>query len=82
MVAQIVSPSATADLPGLKRTLHTLKGNAGVMGLTVVAQLCHSLETQLAEEASMTQRTLAELRSRWMAITTHVATFVARRVSA
>jgi two-component system chemotaxis sensor kinase CheA len=76
MVAQIVSPSATADLPGLKRTLHTLKGNAGVMGLTVVAQLCHALETQLAEEASMTQRTLAELRSRWAAITTHVATFV------
>jgi len=76
MVAQIVSPSATADLPGLKRTLHTLKGNAGVMGLTVVARLCHLLETQLAEEASMTQRTLAELRSRWMAITAHVATFV------
>jgi chemotaxis protein histidine kinase CheA len=46
------------------------------MGLTVVAQLCHALETQLAEEACMTQRTLAELRSRWTAITTHVATFV------
>jgi two-component system, chemotaxis family, sensor kinase CheA len=76
MVNQIVSPSATADLSALKRTLHTLKGNAGVMGLTVVAQLCHSLETQLAEEASMTQRTLAELRSRWTAITMHVATFV------
>lgn len=76
MVAQIVSPSATADLSSLKRTLHTLKGNAGVMGLTVVAQLCHTLETQLAEEATMTQRTLAELRSRWTAITMHVATFV------
>jgi two-component system chemotaxis sensor kinase CheA len=76
MVSQIVSPSATADLSSLKRTLHTLKGNAGVMGLTVVAQLCHALETQLAEEASMTQRTLAELRSRWTAITMHVATFV------
>jgi two-component system, chemotaxis family, sensor kinase CheA len=76
MVNQIVSPSATADVSALKRTLHTLKGNAGVMGLTVVAQLCHTLETQLAEEASMTQRTLAELRSRWTAITTHVATFV------
>jgi two-component system chemotaxis sensor kinase CheA len=76
MVNQIVSPSATADMSALKRTLHTLKGNAGVMGLTVVAQLCHALETQLAEEANMTQRTLAELRSRWTAITTHVATFV------
>ena len=76
MVNPIVSPSATADMSSLKRTLHTLKGNAGVMGLTVVAQLCHTLETQLAEEASMTQRTLAELRSRWTAITSHVATFV------
>lgn len=76
MVNQITSPSATADMPALKRTLHTLKGNAGVMGLTVVAQLCHTLETQLAEEATMTQRTLSELRSRWNAITTHVATFV------
>jgi HPt (histidine-containing phosphotransfer) domain-containing protein/HAMP domain-containing protein/two-component sensor histidine kinase len=76
MVNQVVSPSAAADLPGLKRTLHTLKGNAGVMGLTVVAQLCHALETQLAEEASMTQRTLSELRSRWAAITTHISTFI------
>jgi len=78
MVNQIVSPSATADPSSLKRTLHTLKGNAGVMGLTVVAQLCHTLEAQLAEEASMTQRTLAELRSRWTAITMHVATFVGK----
>jgi two-component system chemotaxis sensor kinase CheA len=76
MVNQIVSPSATADLQALKRTLHTLKGNAGVMGLTVVAQLCHALETQLAEEATMTQRTLAELRSRWSAISAHVTTFI------
>jgi two-component system chemotaxis sensor kinase CheA len=76
MVNHIVSPSATADLPALKRTLHTLKGNAGVMGLTVVAHLCHALETQLAEEATMTQRTLAELRSRWAAITANVTTFI------
>jgi two-component system, chemotaxis family, sensor kinase CheA len=76
MVNQIVSPMATADMSALKRTLHTLKGNAGVMGLTVVAQLCHALETQLAEEASMTERTLSELRSRWASITTHVHGFV------
>jgi two-component system, chemotaxis family, sensor kinase CheA len=76
MVTQIVSPTATADMSALKRTLHTLKGNAGVMGLTVVAQLCHALETQLAEEATMTERTLSELRSRWSSITTHVHGFV------
>ncbi|RYZ05755.1 MAG: HAMP domain-containing protein [Myxococcales bacterium] len=76
MVNQITSPTATEDMAALKRTLHTLKGNAGVMGLTVVAQLCHALETQLAEEATMTQRSLSELRSRWTAISMHVATFV------
>ena len=76
MVDHILAPNATADLPALKRTLHTLKGNAGVMGLAVVAQLCHSLETQLAEEAVMTERTLAELRSRWAAISTHITLFV------
>jgi two-component system chemotaxis sensor kinase CheA len=76
MVEQILSPNAVEDLPALKRTLHTLKGNAGVMGLTVVSRLCHSLETQLDEEAVMTERTLAELRSRWSAISTHVSTFI------
>lgn len=76
MVEQVLSPQALSDLPALKRTLHTLKGNAGVMGLTVVAQLCHALETQLAEEAVLTERTLTELRSRWTAITTHVSAFI------
>ena len=76
MVNHVVSPSATADLPALNRTLHTLKGNAGMMGLPVVAQLCHALETQLAEEAMMMQPTLAKLRSRWAAITANVTTFV------
>jgi two-component system chemotaxis sensor kinase CheA len=75
MVDEIVSASAAADRQALTRTLHTLKGNAGMMGLTLVAQLCHTLETQLAEEAAMTQRTLAELRSRWTAITSHITTF-------
>jgi two-component system chemotaxis sensor kinase CheA len=76
MVDQIASPSATVAITSLKRTLHTLKGNAGVMGLTVVAQLCHALETQLVEQASMTEATLAELRSRWTVITEHIATFL------
>jgi two-component system chemotaxis sensor kinase CheA len=76
MVDQITSPGAASDPAALRRTLHTLKGNAGVMGLTIVAQLCHTLENQLAEEANMTPRTLAELRSRWTAISAHIATFV------
>jgi two-component system chemotaxis sensor kinase CheA len=76
MVDQIVSPSGSASVISLKRTLHTLKGNAGVLGLTVVAQLCHALETQLDVQASMTQATLAELRSRWTVIIDHVTSFL------
>jgi two-component system chemotaxis sensor kinase CheA len=76
MVQQVVSPSAALDLVGLKRTLHTLKGNASVMGFNVVAQLCHALEAELAETAAMNPRTLAQLRTRWAAITSHITSFM------
>ncbi|MCG5053030.1 MAG: Hpt domain-containing protein [Myxococcales bacterium] len=35
----------------LMRALHTLKGNAGMYGLTKLSTLCHELETLLAEGA-------------------------------
>lgn len=77
MLNQIVTPSTPAGWSDLARILHTLKGNAAVMGLSVVAQLCHTLETQLAEDSSISPLTLTELRSRWTAITDHVTTFIA-----
>jgi two-component system chemotaxis sensor kinase CheA len=76
MLNQVVAPSATVATSELTRTLHTLKGNAAVMGLSVVARLCHNLETELAEDARMSPPTLAELRARWTAITSHVTTFM------
>jgi methyl-accepting chemotaxis protein/HPt (histidine-containing phosphotransfer) domain-containing protein/two-component sensor histidine kinase len=79
MVQQVVSPSAAMDLVGLKRTLHTLKGNASVTGFNVVAQLCHALEAELAETAAMNPRTLAQLRTRWAAIANHVTSFMGLR---
>jgi two-component system chemotaxis sensor kinase CheA len=60
----------------LKRTLHTLKGNAAVMGLEVVARLCHALEEQIAENGSMTKGTLDELVERWNTITNHISHFI------
>jgi two-component system chemotaxis sensor kinase CheA len=75
MVQFVTSPSAAVDLVGLKRTLHTLKGNASVMGFNVVAQLCHALEAELAE-TGMNPRTLAQLRARWTAITNHITSFM------
>jgi two-component system chemotaxis sensor kinase CheA len=64
-----------AEAIALKRTLHTLKGNAAVMGLSVVASICHTLEDQLAERGAMSEGTLDELSSRWEAITEHVQRF-------
>ena len=72
MVQQVTSPVATGDLAALRRTLHTLKGNAALMGLGVVAGLCHTLETELADTLSMSPRTLAQLRTRWAAVGDHI----------
>lgn len=58
-----------------RRTLHTLKGNAASMGLTVVARLCHGLEEQLDTQGVTTDEALGELASRWKTIRDHVAAF-------
>jgi HAMP domain-containing protein/two-component sensor histidine kinase len=79
MVQQVTSTPAMLDAVALKRTLHTLKGNASVMGFNVVAQLCHGLEAELAETARMSAGTLGALRTRWAAITGHVTSFVGAR---
>ncbi|MEO8182483.1 MAG: AAA family ATPase [Deltaproteobacteria bacterium] len=42
MVEQL--QTKTSDGPLLKRLLHTLKGNAGMMGLSLLAQRCHAAE--------------------------------------
>jgi two-component system, chemotaxis family, sensor kinase CheA len=76
MVNQVVSLSDPVDIPHLKRALHTLKGNAAVMGLTIVARICHALETQLAEGERMEPSSVAELGARWAAIVNHVTTFL------
>ncbi|HEY5958113.1 MAG TPA: ATP-binding protein, partial [Polyangiaceae bacterium] len=59
----------------LKMTLHTLKGNSAVMGLVVVARLCHTLEDQIGETGVMSPDTLEELGARWAKITEHIASF-------
>jgi HAMP domain-containing protein/HPt (histidine-containing phosphotransfer) domain-containing protein len=76
MVEEITSRGADSDLALLKRTLHTLKGSSGMMGLTVVARLCHTLEDQIAEVGMMQESTVRDLASRWSAIGDHVARFV------
>jgi HPt (histidine-containing phosphotransfer) domain-containing protein/HAMP domain-containing protein len=76
MMARILAPAAPTNADALRRTLHTLKGTAGVMGLRRIATICHELEDQLLEAGGMEERTLAELRSRWEHIQSHVQTFL------
>jgi two-component system, chemotaxis family, sensor kinase CheA len=72
-MAHIAASTADVDSVAMKRVLHTLKGNAALMGLTVVARLCQSLETELAEEGHMSPRTTSELCARWRAVTDYVS---------
>lgn len=74
-VQSICHESSITDLSQLKRTLHTLKGNAAFMGLVVVARICHALEEQLAEAGVLMEETVEELAARWGAITEHIQSF-------
>lgn len=53
------------DDQSLRRSLHTLKGNASMHGLDSIAALCHELEDQLSVDASIGQKETAELVRRW-----------------
>lgn len=54
------------DLAHLKRALHTIKGNAGVYGLAVVAKICHRLEDGILENnRAPSPEELSALRTRW-----------------
>jgi HAMP domain-containing protein len=55
----------TRDLVVLGRALHTLKGNAGFVGLTSVVQLCHELETTLTDSGGFDAEARARLTRQW-----------------
>ena len=61
---------ASADLEAQKRILHTLKGNTSLMGLDVVASVCHRIEDEVAETCMrISQISLAALERRWQELT-------------
>jgi two-component system, chemotaxis family, sensor kinase CheA len=49
LVAAIVGTAHDADLPTLKRLVHTLKGNAAIFGLSEIAALCHDMESSMED---------------------------------
>jgi len=62
-----LSGATTADARR-KQLLHTLKGNAGTLGLHVLAELCHAAETELENRDSVVPDSIQPLRARWEAV--------------
>lgn len=75
-----VRDSGDGDLPSLRRAVHTLKGNAGLVGLQNVANACHDLETAIDESGRVPDAaTFDELFAAWTAIVEVFAPFVTQR---
>lgn len=65
MIDSVVHRSYT-DLTHLKRIVHTIKGNAGLFGMSSVANICHELEDEIvAENAAPAQARLLRLSEEW-----------------
>jgi two-component system chemotaxis sensor kinase CheA len=65
------------DLAIQKRGLHTLKGNAGLVGFGIVAKLCHQAEDELADRtAPLPAESLAPLEERWRTLSEALKTFL------
>jgi len=69
--ANLVSSLATPGDPQVeRRTIHTLKGNCAIYGLESYAELCHALETELAETpAALTEAQRTTLAAGWQLVT-------------
>lgn len=62
-ISQTVKKNSFADC---KRFVHTLKGNAGVFGLSKIMNVCHEIETAMEEADSiMSAEDFAKLEAVW-----------------
>lgn len=65
LVQEIVRLAAGGNLEQLKRSLHTLKGNANIYGVETVGALCHSLEDKIADVGRLAVQDVRALEQRW-----------------
>ena len=69
-----------ADLPMQKRLLHTLKGNAALMGFPIVSNLCHQAEDELADRwTPLPAEALTPLEQRWAALNEALKNFLGEK---
>ncbi len=79
LVDRVVTPSGSrADL---LRHLHTLKGNAAVMGVESIATLCHELEDELSltEGAQLDAEQATRLEEAWVETAQQMASILGER---
>jgi two-component system, chemotaxis family, sensor kinase CheA len=72
----------TGDINDLKRKVHTLKGNAAIFGLELVANACHTLEDHIAEYGTLPDDALWDLlATRWQSVRENLQRLVGEDVS-
>lgn len=68
------------SLVEVKRSLHTLKGNAAACGLQRLAALCHTIETNIEEDGpDLSKGDRAALTTCWAHLVARISSFVGER---
>lgn len=80
LVVDALARAHELDSSAIKRMVHTLKGNASLMGVTSVATLCHDLEELMAQERIMPAAAqLAPLKDRWSLVIRNTERLLGKR---
>jgi len=68
LVENIAAWSDDSDPVVVKRDIHTLKGNAAIMGVTSVARRAHELEEAAAERSGIPSAAVLHLKNEWQGL--------------
>ncbi|AKU94385.1 Signal transduction histidine kinase CheA [Labilithrix luteola] len=75
----VITGGEELDRTTLGRKLHTLKGNSAIFGFETIANICHDLESTVADGRQPTATELVRLSDRWMVVTSSLERFGTRR---
>ncbi len=74
LVAELGDARRRSDLATQRRILHTIKGNAPIVGMERLATVCHELETAISvRQDGLTEQERARLEGVWTSIRSQVA---------
>ncbi|MEI7891926.1 MAG: GAF domain-containing protein, partial [Myxococcales bacterium] len=79
MVELIAGPTIES-LAEMKRVIHTLKGNAGIFGLSQIASHCHAIEVEMEETEGFPSAGMrTELQSHWAVVDSKLQLWLGER---